>query len=447
MTAIQFLADWQDGKGIKGAELSATFASLRIDVRDQLLTYVIDDRAQTIRNSIFVPLYPVAEWLVTNWWFIKYESENPKKKTDPAFNQRHSWGATDGYALPDLTITPSGSQTHLTWSRRSASRAKLAFLNEGRTIVDREQFMQDCADFIDKVTSRLLACGIESTLLQDEWAAIQTTDEDESEFCALSAGLGWDPYDLDDAMQSHVVTLADQLGPLSAEAVPAIDSSTPLKDCSAILETIRIARTDGLHLPSGLPFIPDERSNGGPPWRDGYELARRARSELGLDGQPIQNTELLAEVLGQSAATLKQKPRPVMPLERLALIDGVVTRDAEGGVSFGLKNRGQLGWRFLFCRALAEAISGHGDALVTRGNTERQQRNRAFAAEFLAPSASLGNKISDPVVDEEQVDDLAEEFGVSSWVISHQIENHRIARVIQRAVEGLEVRLGSTSTR
>lgn len=429
MTAIQFCADWHDGKGIEGAELSATFASLRIDVRDQLLTYVIDDRAQTIRDSIFVPLYPVAEWLVTNWWFIKYESENPKKKADPAFSQRHSWGATDGYTLPDLTITPSGSQTHLAWSRRSASRTRLAFLNEGHAIVDRKQFMQDCADFIDKVTSRLLACGIESTFLQDEWAAIQTTDEDESEFCALSAGLGWDPYDLDDARQSHVVTLADQLGPLSAEAVPAIDSSTPLEDCSAILAAISVARTDGLRLPSGLPFIPDERSNGRPPWRAGYDLARRARSELGLDGQPIPNTELLAEALGQSAATLKQTPRPMVPLERLALIDGVVTRGAQGGVSFGLKSRRQLGWRFLFCRALAEAISGHGDALVTRGNTERQQRNRAFAAEFLAPSASLGNKISDPVVDEEQVDDLAEEFGVSSWVISHQIENHRIARV------------------
>ena len=91
-----------------------------------------------------------------------------------------------------------------------------------------------CADFIDRVNRRLLARGIESTLLQDEWAAIQATDEDESEFCALSAGLGWDPYDLDDAMQGHVVELADKLGPLSVEAIPAIDSLKPLDDCLAI---------------------------------------------------------------------------------------------------------------------------------------------------------------------------------------------------------------------
>ena len=429
MTAIRFDVDWQDGKGIEGEELSATFASLRIDVKGQLLTHVIDDRAQTTRDCIFVPLYSVAEWLVTNWWFINYESENPKKKTDPAFSHRHSWGATtDGYALPELTITTSGSQTHLTWSRRSASWAKLAFLNEGHAVVDREQLMQDCADFIDKVSRRLLARGIESTFLQDEWAAIQATDEDESEFCALSAGLGWDPYDLDDAMQGHVVALADQLGPLSVEAIPAIDSSKPLDDCSAILAAIEDARSSTLRLPLGLSFIGDGGFNEEPPWQTGYDLARRARSELGLDGQPIRNTELLAKALGQKVEELRQATEPVAPLERLALIDGVVTRGATGGVSFGLKSRGQVGWRFLFCRALAEAMSGHGDALVTRGNTEQQQRNRAFAAEFLAPSTSLIEKISSPVVDEEEVDELAEEFGVSSWVISHQIENHRIAR-------------------
>lgn len=429
MTAIRFCTDWQDGEGIEGDELSSTFASLRVDVRGEPLTHVIDNRAQTTRDSIFVPLYPVAEWLVANWWFIKHESENPRKATDPAFSRRHSWGtATDGYALPDLTIATSGSRAHLTWRRTSASWPRIEFLSEGHATVDREQFMQDCADFIDKVIRRLLARGIESTFLQDEWTAIRTADEEESGFCSLSAGLGWDPYDLDEAMRGHVVTLADQLGPLSSEAVHAIDASAPLNDCSAILAAIEDARPNELRLPS-LPLMTRGGFNEKTPWSVGYDLARRARSEFGLDGRPVRNTEHLAEALGQSVETLQRATGPVAPLERLALVDGVVTRGAEGGASFGLKTRGQIARRFLFCRALAEAISGRGDALVTRGNTERQQCNRAFAAEFLAPSTSLGKKISTPVVDEEQVDDLAEEFGVSPWVISHQIENHELARV------------------
>lgn len=430
MTAVRFSTAWQDGEGIRGEELSATFASLRIDVAGHRLTHVLDHRAQTTRSSVFVPLYPVAEWLATNWWFLNHESENPQKKSDPAFSHRHSWSAgTDGYALPDLTITTTGSQTRLSWRRREASWARLAFLEEGDAVVDREQFMSDCADFIDKVARRLLAHGIESTLLQQEWAAIQTTDADESEFCALSAGLGWDPYDLDHGPQDDVVALAGRLGPLSAEAVPAMDSSRPLEDCSAILAAIEAAGSDGRRLLRGLPLIADGSSEAGPAWRLGYDLARRARSELGLDGRPVPSTERLAEVLGQGVEALTQAAAPVAPLQRLTLIDGVITRRADGSASFGLQRKGQLGWRFLFCRALAEAVSGCGDALVTRGNTERQQRNRAFAAEFLAPCASLADRISTAVVDEEQLEDLAEEFGVSPRVIAHQIENHRIAQV------------------
>ena len=70
------------------------------------------------------------------------------------------------------------------------------------------------------------------------------------------------------------------------------------------------------------------------------------------------------------------------------------------------------------------------DSLVTKASTERQQRNRAFAAEFLAPSAGLRDRISDQFVDRDQVADLAEEFGVSPYVVEHQIENHRIAELV-----------------
>ena len=118
---------------------------------------------------------------------------------------------------------------------------------------------------------------------------------------------------------------------------------------------------------------------------------------------------------------------PLAPLSALQLVDGVVTRGTAGAVSFGLKAKGEIGKRFLFCRALGEAIASYDTGLVTRGTTRRQQANRAFAAEFLAPSQSLRERITYSVVDDEQVDDLAEEFGVSTQVIRNQVKNHRIA--------------------
>lgn len=289
--------------------------------------------------------------------------------------------------------------------------------------------MEGCADFIEKVTRRLDARGIRSTFLQDEWTAIQNADDDESKFCSMSAQLGWDPYDLDESQQNQIFTIAERLGGLSGEAFPIINASAPLKDCATILDAIDAAKPNELNLPPlqklGKPGTADRR-----PWEDGYDLAEAARFEFGLNGQPISDTESLASALSQDLETLERATAPVEPLSRLSLVEGVVTRGSSGCDSFGLKAKGDAGRRFLFCRMLAEAITSQGDALVTKANTERQRRNRAFAAEFLAPSASLRARIDHPVVDDEQVDELAEEFGVSARLILHQIENHQIAELV-----------------
>ncbi len=426
MTGLEFTTDWQDGEGLRGAELAATFASLRIDVQGQPLTQVLDRRARTVRDHIFVPLYPIAEWLASNWWFLVHEHENRVKREDTAFRHRHSLGTgTDGYAVPNLTIVASGGRTSLTWGDQSPGWTAVRFLDRGSATVERDQFMQGCNEFIDRVIRRLISHDISSTFLQDEWDAIQNADEDERAFCEMSAGLGWDPYDLDDSMRGQVVELAERLGELGTEAVAVIDSVEPSKDCSALLAAIEAAKPNELRLPRfkqrGMEFR--ER----PPWDVGYELARSARSEFGLDGKPIASTESLAQALGQDSRTLKRATKPLEQLSPLELVDGVVTRGASGNVALGLRERGDAGRRFLLCRALGEVFYSQGDALLTKGATARQRLNRAFAAEFLAPSASLAKRIVHPTVDGEQVDDLAEEFGVSTRVIQHQLENHQIA--------------------
>ncbi|MXW94839.1 MAG: hypothetical protein F4110_09090 [Acidimicrobiaceae bacterium] len=51
MTGISFHIDWQGGEGLRGAELAATFASLRIDVQGETsVTQVFESRARTVRN-------------------------------------------------------------------------------------------------------------------------------------------------------------------------------------------------------------------------------------------------------------------------------------------------------------------------------------------------------------------------------------------------------------
>ena len=64
--------------------------------------------------------------------------------------------------------------------------------------MDSGEFRETCADLIDTVIRRLASLGVDETFLQEEWDAIQSTDEAEARFCETAAGLGWDPYALDD---------------------------------------------------------------------------------------------------------------------------------------------------------------------------------------------------------------------------------------------------------
>ncbi|WP_419551525.1 ImmA/IrrE family metallo-endopeptidase [Candidatus Poriferisodalis sp.] len=431
MNALRFDVEWLDGTGIKGPELAATFASLRIQADNAVLTRVDDKRARTLRDAVYVPLYPMAEWLVSNWWFLAYEAENLLNRTDRAFAQRHSLvTGAEGYAFPDVRFSSAGRLTHIVWSDRMSEWNELEFRSRGSITVDRDQFVQDCSDFVDMVVSRLAACGITATHLQSEWAAIEATDADELAFCATAAGLGRDPYDLDEPQKSLVLQVGELLGDLREEALPALGPDEPLAACTAIHKAMEQAVPNEVRLGASLLHSGDLPHHASRPWQAGYELARRARQVFGLNGELIATTAELAEAIGHDVATLNRATRPVQSLGALTSIDGVVRPRDSQTVSFGLRAAGETSQRFLFCRALAEALTTSNDALLTRANTERQQRNRAFAAEFLAPSASLAERITVQFVDQDLIADLADEFGVSSYVIGHQIENHGIAELV-----------------
>jgi Zn-dependent peptidase ImmA (M78 family) len=55
--------------------------------------------------------------------------------------------------------------------------------------------------------------------------------------------------------------------------------------------------------------------------------------------------------------------------------------------------------------------------------------NRAFAADFLAPHWMLRSDLSGTVIGEDEIEDLANDYGVSTFVVRHQIENHQLACV------------------
>ena len=435
MPELSFDIDWVDAEGINGPELSATWASLRIRVGDSIVTRVLDGRAKTVRDFVYVPLYPLAEWLATNWWFLTHEMENPAKEGDPEFHRRHALRAgREGYAYPDLEMVTTGARTRLVWKRDSLRWSRAEFLDQGETWVDSAMFRDACADLVDQVIRRLDAFDVDGTLLQDEWKAIQSVDDEEAQYCIAAAGLGWDPYDLDEGRRLWVLDLAERLGSLLGEAVPAFVETDPLPWLSIVDDSERAKQFNSLSLErlrsfrdDALPFV----AWGLDPWSAGYDCARLLRRSLNLDGETLPTMERLATALDEDAAAVeKVTTKRVWLGDWPALVDAMITRNEYELPAFAFRRRSEESRRFHFCRALAEVLlSPDSDTLLTRAHSERQQRNRAFAAEFLAPSAGLRSRISTTVVDSEDIDELATEFGVSSLVIEHQIKNHRIARV------------------
>ena len=324
----------------------------------------------------------MAEWLAANWWFLTSEVESPLKHDDAGFRHRHSLAANrEGYAYPDLHVFPLGSLTRLVWHGGSIPWAKTRLLEAGELLIDSAEFQETCGDFVDCVVARLACLGIEDTLLQQEWEAVRAADAEEADFCRAAAGLGWDPYAIDDAKREQVHMLAARFGDTLAEAIPALHGDCAI-DGWTIIEQARedARRGNTLRLERLAPLqdrISRHRSSARHPWQAGHELAQALREELRLDGEPIPTMDALAQALDDEAIDAATTQVPVDGGDTI-LVDGLVTRGEDDAPAFAFRPRGEDGRRFHFCRAIAEVLwQPRTDALLTPARTERQQRNRA----------------------------------------------------------------------
>jgi hypothetical protein len=419
---LKFSMEWEDPGAARGEELRATWCRLSIHIGKIPVTRVLDERAQTVREAVYCSAYPLAEWFAFNWWPLLNESERPSSAAE-----RHNVRfAREGFALPDLELFSEDSFVRATWKPSRPASAPVRFLDEGFALLDRKAVASEIQNFVGKVVARLESQNISRKILNEEWKAICETPKPEEEFCETAGALGLDPYDLEDKLAGEIFSVAKNLpGEMKREFFLAADSAQLSQQARWVAKCLRQLEGDETKTKwAGKKGLYRAQSQALTPWQNGYDLARIFRKEFGF-GNPAKPLSL------DKLSGLKNGNLPVNRLGEEQQFDAVARLSALVGPQVATSKKQESSQGYLLARALCEYLCSDGDesALLTRISSDRQKRNRAFAAELLAPADGLRQLLSGSRIARDEVAEVAAHLGVSEWLVEHQVQNHQLASV------------------
>ncbi|HEY4261484.1 MAG TPA: hypothetical protein VGM98_15050 [Schlesneria sp.] len=411
-----------------------TWCSLRIQVGARFASRLWDKSLEDERDSIHVPAFPIAEWIVQNWWAIFNElcpwNTAPRS---PAINadwlswaKRHCLRAADSsLLLPKLYIYSDGSELVAeAHADRTGSLANLPgeFIGEIVETIDPSTTETALGKFIDQTIGRV--DGVEDhriVLLAKQWEAIRNADPEETEFCKLAGRMGLDPYCTQD-ITDRLAEFLETLGELESPLVRDLTESARPESVEAQWSWVNEASDElglgprTIDLPIDLPTIRET------PAEYGYELARAVRLAANIrPTKAIESFENVAEAaIGRP---FHVRYRNHLPGHGIKAICG----QSKSGVFYaaGPEHPIHRNQNFTNARSLYHALatSQVSQRLVTDAYSLDQKASRAFAAELLAPREALLNGLARSTVDPVTVEKFSREFLVSPRVIELQLEN------------------------
>ena len=438
---LRFRIEWQEAPGVKSGVLARTWGRLVIEAGSQLVTNAIDSRSNSLRGGVYGTLLPLCQWIVENWWFLLNESyrfpapyaarDLARKPTDRPWVQRHSLlAAREGGALPDLMMFRDDQAVIARWrpDYENAIHPYLRFTGSGEVQMDPAEAEQGLSELVRDVLERLV--GFEdqdAKALQKEWAAVLASAQDERELCEWSARLGLDPYNADELTDGLAEVLPELISSLDAsvrnDMLDASDSLNLQND----LEWLHKAHSAAKN--AGAPKVPEvqlERATEAKIAHEiGYACAQAAQRHLsGSDERrPVEDMDDVLRRLGWA-----QSPSQTLDVRPQARMEAVLERSDEGGSVVVAHNGDATTNRFRLARAAFLRHFGNNRGsrrLVTDTHTAEQRASRAFAAELLAPASDIAKHIGEQVSPSE-IDQLAQDYKVSPFVVFHQIQNHRL---------------------
>ena len=426
--AMTFAISWQWlSASHESPEVGLTSAKLKLLLGQQVITRHVDECSQTVSDEVRLSTYPLALWLASNWWRLRWEPLPPGSPV-VSWKMSHEMAAAGyGYLWPRVAFASDGEVIHV-WSEPTSadSPQPVRYLSGGYATVAAVEFERAVEHFLEGVLARLDALGVDNTDLHQLWRelGVERTNAALAAYRRLEAIAGFDAGEGPEDILARLEALAPEAG------MGAVHELATL--CAVIAPEQLLEATTNLARKPGLPARPDQVVTGSglvesvdqnwPAWVRGKEIALTLRHRLGLDGQPLLDEDL-CRLMGVPAdrASWPAETEASMPL-------GLAVREDPVQLNLHLRRRSATGQRFELARLLCDHVTAdRADRWlpVTDGKTSRQKLQRAFAAEFLCPVESLkvflGGDFSDDAIEA-----AAEYFRVGLRAVQSQLVNNRI---------------------
>lgn len=426
--SLRILPTWRPREGSPPEE-KATGAEIRVVANNTGLTNFERNADGQIGSAPCLSAYPLASWLAWNWWRLHWESRYPRALKDPAWLNAHNMRrAGDGFVWPDITFASDG-KTMLVMAKSTPEHTArpIRYITDFLGFVSVEDFASSADHFIRSTLSQLSSKNLRQTELEIFYNELieERSDQDLARYRRLEAMLGHDPDDGDDAVISRLI---DEMEEVSEDAIRELAALGASRAHVPSVQELRegsadrgfAGRTSDMVSPLDVNELPSYGD--GPAWARGVEAARRLRDRERLNGAPIGDARL-AEMAGLPERALHRGERSNDFTYAIAG-NGEEQRVVQ-------RSKWDTGRRFDVARLIGDCVAVQADARLrtaTRMSTYRQQLQKAFAAEFLAPIEAV-DEFLDYKYDEDGQEEAAQKFRVSPMMINSLLKNNnRIER-------------------
>src|SRR5437764_6589422 len=168
-----------------------TWCALRIRVGGRTVTRMWDKALQEQRSLIYLPAFPMAEWVVTNWW-TRLNEPSPTAELPKPCSARLPWikrhclrSAESGLLLPALYLFNDGRGIRAEWQadeRDSLPNMPGEFVDSGFDHVSIDATADALGRFVSEILRPLEGSHDDRVdQLNSHWQVIQATDAQEAE--------------------------------------------------------------------------------------------------------------------------------------------------------------------------------------------------------------------------------------------------------------------------